>query len=185
MMEHSVQTMANKKALKYKPQRTARYYYLRFIRLKGDPCFLARGVAIGLFIGATPLIPFHTILTLFFAFILRGSKLAAILAGFAVSNPLTLFFQYYFSWRLGSWLTGSNISWERINAVVSRISEGAGFVETFNHLGKLSVDTIFVMVAGGCVLAAPIAAIGYVLSLRFFSAVQRKRQERQQARAKQ
>lgn len=169
-----------KKDLKYKPQRTARYYYLRLIRLKGDPGFLARGVAIGIFIGVTPTIPLHTILTLLLAFILRGSKLAAILAGWAVSNPLTFFFQYYFSWRLGSWLTGSDLSWERINAVVTRISDGAGFGETFALLGKLSQDTIVVMVVGGCALAAPIAVIGYLLSRRFFAAVQRKRQQRQE-----
>lgn len=171
--------MAGKKTIKYKPHRTARYYYLRFIRLKGDPGFLARGVAIGLFIGTTPLIPLHTILTLFFAFILRGSKLAGVLAGFAVSNPLTFFFQYYFSWRLGSWLTGSNLSWDRINAVVAHLGEGAGFLEALSHLARLGLDTIFVMVIGGCVLATPIAAIGYLFSLRFFSAVQRKRLERQ------
>ena len=38
---------------KIQPQRAARYYYLRFIRLQGDPHTLARGVAIGLFIGVT------------------------------------------------------------------------------------------------------------------------------------
>jgi len=39
---------------KIEPQRTARYYYLKFIRLKGDPAMLARGVAVGVFIGITP-----------------------------------------------------------------------------------------------------------------------------------
>ena len=181
-MTPPVPTMASKRDFKNRPHRTARYYYLRFIRLQGDPQFLARGVAVGFFIGVTPTIPLHTLLTLLFAFILRGSKLAAILAGWAVSNPLTFFFQYYFSWRLGSWLTGSDLSWGRINAVVARIGEGAGFGETLALLGKLGQETIAVMLVGGCALAAPIAAIGYLLALRFFAAVQRRRQKRQQHR---
>jgi uncharacterized protein len=170
--------MASKKGLKHRPHRTARYYYLRFIRLKGDPEFLARGVAIGFFIGLTPTIPLHTILTLFFAFILRGSKLAAILAGVVISNPFTFFFQYYWYWRLGSWLTGSDLSWERINMVAARINPGMGFGETLACLGKLSQETIAVMLVGGFAIAAPVAVIGYLLSVRFFTELQRRRQER-------
>ena len=90
--------------MKLEPRRTARYYYLRFIRLKGDPSVLARGVAVGTFIGITPTIPFHTVMALGLSFILRGSKVAALLATFLVSNPLTFFPQYYLSWQIGNWL---------------------------------------------------------------------------------
>jgi len=34
------------------PQRALKYFYLRFIRLKGDPSTLAKGVAIGVFVSA-------------------------------------------------------------------------------------------------------------------------------------
>ncbi|MEA1867995.1 MAG: DUF2062 domain-containing protein, partial [Thermodesulfobacteriota bacterium] len=44
------------------PGRTVRYQWLRLVRLRGDPFVLARGIAIGTFIGLTPTIPFHTIL---------------------------------------------------------------------------------------------------------------------------
>ena len=81
--------------MKFQPLRASKYYYLRFIRLRGKPSVLARGVAVGIFIGITPTIPFHTILALIFAYVLRGSKIAALLATFLVSNPLTFFLQYY------------------------------------------------------------------------------------------
>ena len=74
--------------MKIEPQRTIRYYYLKFIRLKGDPSSLARGVAVGTFIGITPTIPFHTVMTLALAFLLRGSKVAALLATVIVSRDL-------------------------------------------------------------------------------------------------
>ncbi|MBW2465955.1 MAG: DUF2062 domain-containing protein, partial [Deltaproteobacteria bacterium] len=98
--------------MKLEPRRAARYYYLRFIRLRGEPSVLARGIAVGTFIGITPTIPFHTILALLFSFILRGSKVAALLASVLVSNPLTFFPQYYFSWKIGNWFTPGNHSWE-------------------------------------------------------------------------
>ncbi|MDA8164593.1 MAG: DUF2062 domain-containing protein [Desulfobacteraceae bacterium] len=173
--------MATKKDLTSRPRRTARYYYLRFIRLQGDPEFLARGVAAGLFIGVTPTIPLHTFLTLLLAFLFRGSKLAAIMAGWVVSNPFTFFFQYYFSWRLGSWITGSDLSWGRISGVVARIGQGPGLGETLSLLGKLSQETVMVMLAGGFILAVPIALLGYLGALRFFAVVRRHRQGEKRA----
>ena len=44
-----------------KLNRLGKYYYLKFIRLKGDPRSLALGTAIGVFVGLTPTIPLHTI----------------------------------------------------------------------------------------------------------------------------
>ena len=38
------------------------------------------------------------------ALFLRGSKVAALIASVMVSNPLTFFPQYYFSWQIGNWL---------------------------------------------------------------------------------
>ena len=83
--------------MKIEPRRASRYYYLKFIRLRGNPGVLARGVAVGTFVGITPTIPFHTVLALFLAFILRGSKIAALLTSVLISNPLTFLLQYYLS----------------------------------------------------------------------------------------
>jgi uncharacterized protein len=164
-----------KKISRILPQRTARYYYLRFLRLQGDPRVLARGIAVGLFINSTPIMPFHTILTLLFAVLLRGSKLAALLAGFVITNPLTVFFVYYLCWRLGSLLTGSDLSWEQINAVLSSVTDGSSIRHTLALVGKLGQDAIAVMLVGGVVLATPITFAGYLFSLRFFTYMQEKR----------
>ena len=45
--------------------------------LQGDPQYLSRGMAIGIFVGFTPTIPFHTILAVMLAIFFRGSKSAA------------------------------------------------------------------------------------------------------------
>jgi uncharacterized protein len=169
-----------KKTLSLTVQRTARYYYLRFVRLQDDPRVLARGIAIGLFINSTPIMPFHTILTLLFAVILRGSKLAALIAGFAVTNPLTVFFVYYLCWRLGSLLTGSDLSWEQISGILYFVYDGGGFRETIVLVGKLSQETFVVMLVGGVALATPIASVGYLASLWFFTVMHDRRLKKMQ-----
>lgn len=159
-------------------QRAARYYYLRFIRLKGDPHTLARGVAIGLFIGVTPTLPLHTILILLFAYLLRGNTIAGIIAAAAISNPLTFAPQYYLAWRVGNWVTPGNLSWGQIKTALDIFTSDTGFMESFGVLARLSHDAIVVMLAGGFLLAAPIALVGYFLSFNFFKMIQNKRREK-------
>ena len=160
------------------PRRIIKYFYLKFIRLQGDPEFLARGTALGVFIGITPTIPFHTVLALTISYIFRASRIAALLATVAVSNPITFFFQYYFSWRIGTWLTGSDLSWDRINAVLEILISHSGFKAGIFALGSLGWNTITALVLAGCLLAAPFALISYFFSLRFFSIIKNKREKR-------
>ncbi len=68
--------------------------------LHGNPHYLAMGMGIGLFVGMTPTFPFHTIISIPFAHIFRGSKRAALL-GVWISNPLPLPFCYYISYKVG------------------------------------------------------------------------------------
>ncbi len=161
--------------MKFEPRRTFRYYYLRIIRLQGDPRVLARGVAIGIFVGITPTIPLHTILAIVLALLLRGSKIAALLFTVIVSNPLTIFFQYYFSWRLGTWLTFTDLSWDKIEAVLDLIAAHTGFRETVITLGGLGQDVLMVLLVGGLALALPFALVGYLLAYYFFSGLQKKK----------
>ncbi len=165
-----------KSQLKIQPRRTARFYKLKFMRLKGDPHFLARGVAVGTFIGITPTIPLHTILILLFAIILRGSKLAGLIASVIVSNPLTFFLQYFLAWKIGNWITPRDLSWGRIQSLMDFIHSGSGFLEILHAIGELGLETIFALVTGGCILALPFTVIAYVLTCKYFLTMQRKRQ---------
>lgn len=159
-------------------RRFFRYYYLRFIRLQGDTREIARGVAIGVFIGITPTIPLHTILILAIALLLRAGKIAGLLASCVVSNPLTFFFQYYLSWRIGTWVLPYDLSWERIQSVMAVISGHSSFKTSLESLGKLGWEAIMVMLSGGILLALPFAVASYFLSLSFFNALRRKKKKK-------
>lgn len=159
-------------------QRAARYLYLRFIRLQGDPHSVATGVAIGLFFGVIPLFPIQTLIIIFVAGLLRGNLIAALVSSFAVSNPLTWLPQYYFSWRIGNWLLPGRLSWEQINVLPQQLASGAGFTEIIALLARLGLNSMAVVLAGGALLAIPFTIAGYILSFNFFHVIQKKRRDK-------
>ena len=69
--------------------------------LQGDPHYVAVGMAIGVFIGITPTIPLHTVIAVALAFVLRGSKPAAII-GVWFANPITIPLFYWASYEIGA-----------------------------------------------------------------------------------
>jgi len=164
--------------MKLQPGRLIKYYYLRFIRLKGDPRTIARGAAIGTFIGITPTMPLHTISLLIIVPIFRANILAALLASMAMCNPLTYFPQYYFSWLIGNKLTPYDLSWSRIHSVMEVIFANAGFRHSLHAISQLGAEAFVVMLVGGVVLAIPFAIIVYFLTLRFFTLFQNRRMSR-------
>ncbi len=161
------------------PSRTARYYYLRFLRLKGDPRAIARGVALGTFVGITPTLPLHTIAILVAAPILRANLVAALLAATVVSNPLTFGPQYYASWLIGDMLAPCHVSWNTIQATLGQITGGdLSFQESLAAVWRLGSATLLTLVTGGIVLAAPIAAAAYFWSYRLVRRFQQRRAKR-------
>jgi len=161
-----------------KPHRAARYYYLRLLRLQGDPETLARGVAIGVFVGITPTLPLHTVLALLFAYLLGGNAIAALITTVMVSNPLTLVPQYYLCWRIGNWLLPGHLSWHKIQRVMAVIHSDPGFSESLHSLGRLSIEALSVLLLGGIILALPITLLAYQLSRRLFATIRQKRRQR-------
>jgi uncharacterized protein (DUF2062 family) len=157
-------------------QRRIRYYKLRFLRLKGDPKSIARGVALGTFIGITPTMPLHTIATLLVAPLIRANLIGAFIAGWAACNPLTYFLQYYLSWLIGNALTPYNLSWQRIKTVMDvLLSHGASLQIKLHAISQLGADAVIVMVLGGAVLATPFTIAAYFMTFRFFTKLRQKR----------
>lgn len=68
--------------------RGLKLFFIRFVRLKGTPHEVGKGFALGIAIGMTPTFGFQMILAAIAAWILRESKVAAIL-GVWITNPLT------------------------------------------------------------------------------------------------
>ncbi|MDL2124231.1 MAG: DUF2062 domain-containing protein [Deltaproteobacteria bacterium] len=130
------------------------HFITRFKQLNGDPHYVALGMAIGVFISVTPTIPFHTVIALALAFILRGSKAAAAI-GVWFSNPITIPLFYKGSYDLG----------------VSILGNSAPFsteYESILELLKLGADVTIAMITGGVVLGILPAIAAYFITRRIF-----------------
>jgi uncharacterized protein (DUF2062 family) len=83
-----------------------RSIYDRFINLNGEPEAIAMGMAIGVFVGVTPTIPFHTVLLVIATLLLKQNVTAAYLGSWIVSNPLTIPLLYFVQYQIGYHLLG-------------------------------------------------------------------------------
>jgi uncharacterized protein len=81
-------------------------FYRQFVSLKGDPRRIALGIAIGVFIGVTPTIPFHTALIVAVSVLFRQHVAAAYLGSWLISNPLTIPVFYFSQYEAGRLLLG-------------------------------------------------------------------------------
>lgn len=130
------------------------HFITRFKQLNGDPHYVALGMAIGVFISVTPTIPFHTVIALAMAFILRGSKAAAAI-GVWFSNPITIPLFYKGSYDVG----------------VSILGNSAPFsteYESILELLKLGADVTIAMITGGIILGILPGIAAYFITRRIF-----------------
>ena len=133
-------------------RRVLRYHWLKLLRFQEDPRKLAWGMALGVFIGITPTIPFHMVTALSLAALLRVSPVTAFI-GIQIGNPLTIVPIYIASYKVGQFLL------YRGKPLV--------FPETFSF--KAWIDVLWqggvALQVGGVVLAIPPAILAYFVTL--------------------
>ena len=158
--------------------RISKYYYLRLRRLRGSPHSLASGFAIGVFIGLTPTVPFHTIAIVFLTLITRTSTVAGVISGWIICNPFTYLPIYYFSLIVGNRVTPYEISWEKIQITLDSAINSGSYLRTLKILTGTGFEMGVVMLVGGCVFALPFTILSYYFALYFFAKMRKKRIEK-------
>ena len=139
----------------------SRKFFSRIKKLKGDPDYVAKGMAIGVFISITPTIPFHTVLALLLAFSLNGSKPAAVI-GVWFSNPITIPFLYLASYKAGGFLLGNSIPFDQK-------------YDSLLELMKLGMDVTLAMLVGGIIIGIPPALLTYGITKKIFVKIHSKK----------
>ena len=142
-------------------------FFVRIKKLQGDPRYIATGMAIGVFVGVTPTIPFHTVIAIALAFILRGSKPAAAIGSW-FANPVTIPFFYIGSFKLGTLILNKPIPFD------------VKF-ESVTELMTLGLDVTIAMIVGGAILGILPAIVTYILTYRIMTRVREKARNRKQA----
>lgn len=144
-------------------KRRTREFYKRFISLKGEPRDIAMGMAIGVFIGATPTIPFHTAMIIAIGVLFKQNITAGYLGSWLISNPVTIPLFYFMQYELGSIVLG----WQK-----SPWSLGDYSLESIMNLGW---HILFPLFTGGIITAPFFAVPAYFLTRRLV-VVYRKRE---------
>jgi uncharacterized protein (TIGR03546 family) len=133
-------------------RRLLRYHWLKFLRLQEDPRKLAWGMALGVFIGITPTIPFHTVATLSLAALLRVSPVTAFL-GIQIGNPLTAPALYLAAYKVGQFL----------------LYRGQPLVFPESNSFKAWIQVLWqggvALQVGGVIIAIPPAIVAYFLTM--------------------
>jgi uncharacterized protein (DUF2062 family) len=134
-----------------------KYWINRTKALNGEPRYVAMGMAVGIFVSATPTIPFQTFIAVTMAFILRGSKSAAAI-GVWLSNPVTLPVFYLASYKTGALLLG--------------ISNGTDITgHTTTDLLKLGFDISLAAMTGGIVIGIILAIGAYFITRKIVTKI--------------
>lgn len=126
---------------------------IRLTRIQATPDTVARGMALGLFIGMTPTFGIQMVLALVFAFLLRQNKIAAVI-GVWNTNPLTAPFIYGLEYEVGRVMMGLPHPHVAIEFTYAAL-KGVGW------------QVVAPLWLGSFVLGVPVALIGYSLTLRF------------------
>jgi uncharacterized protein (DUF2062 family) len=143
-------------------RRAIRYQWVKFKRLQGDPRKLAWGMALGVFIGITPTVPFHTVGVLALAPLLRISPVTAYL-GIWVMNPVTIAPLYLLAYKVGQFFLFQG----------EPLTLPATF--DFNSALQLLWRGGLALQVGGLIIAIPPAILSYFLTIW---AMQRYRQQK-------
>ena len=130
---------------------------VRFIRLRGLPEEIAKGVALGIFIGMTPTFGFQMAIALFFAYLLRENRLAA-LVGVWVTNPVTAPVIYAIEYEMG-----------RILLDLERARLPLEF--TWEAYSKLGWNIMYPLWVGGTLAGLILGSLSYFITLRMLPIV--------------
>lgn len=125
---------------------------IRLLRLRGTADEIAKGLALGVFIGMTPTFGVQMIIAIFVAILLRENKVAAAI-GVWVTNPLTAPFIYTLGYETGRLLLGM----DRLH-----------LIREFNYqaLKSFGWDLFLPLTVGGFVLGILCGVITYALTIR-------------------
>ena len=133
----------------------------RIKKLPGDPHYIAMGMAIGIFVGITPTMPFHTVIAVALAFILRGSKAAAAI-GVWFCNPISAPFFYLGSYKAGMFIFGHSAPFD-------------AKYESVLELLKLGVDVTMAMVVGGIILGILPGFASYFITRKIITTIRSRK----------
>lgn len=130
--------------------------YLKIVREKASPEYIARGWAIGMFYGCLIPFGFQLICSIPTALLLRGSKIGAVF-GTLLTNQFTIFLIYPLQCYVGGWLVGNNLSY----TMVKQVMKDVVVQQNYKALFELSSELCVAFFIGGALLTLLMTPLTY------------------------
>ena len=162
-------------------RKKSRKMYLKIVREKATPESIARGWSIGMFFGCTIPIGGQLICSIPAAFLLKGSKIGAVLGTF-LTNQVTVFFIYPVQCYAGARLLGLDLSYDCIKAKLKDVVSSEGFLECLDALKNLAGELAGAFFLGGAIMAAVLTPITYFLVKKMVVGYRIRTQKRRRKR---
>jgi uncharacterized protein len=139
------------------------------VSLNNSPQEIARGMAVGMVVGFSPLYGFQMIIAATLATLLKGSRAVAIIPVW-ITNPLTALPIYSFTYGIGRWMIGGpgvHQVYDGLSQVMRRMDHHDlwELIARFGELLKLGGEVLWPMTVGGLVVGLLCAAVSYPLTL--------------------
>ena len=151
------------------PHRWLHEHSLKLLAIRDTPEAIAGGVAIGIFMGFTPLFGLKTVLSILFAW-LTGSNIIAAVVASAAHDVLLPLMPVIFRWEydVGVWLLSQPHRWPPSLSKMHVQGYSWRHWTTFFTVGKP-------LLVGSVVCSAPFSLLSYVLTRRLVARHQRKK----------
>jgi uncharacterized protein (DUF2062 family) len=160
--------------LKKKLQKMWLKMYIKIVREKATPEYIARGWAIGMFYGCLIPFGFQLICSIPTAFLLKGSKIGATVGTF-ITNHFTIFIIYPAQCYVGNKIMGGNLTFAATKQVMKDLLEK----QNYEALLALGWDLVIAFFIGGALLTAIMTPVTYIFVKRLVAAFQARKNQKQ------
>jgi uncharacterized protein (DUF2062 family) len=146
----------------------------RLLHIEDAPERTALAYSIGIFLGFSPFVGFHTLVGLAIAF-LFGFNRVAILLGVWTNTPWWIVPFYMMATWVGMWVTGFRIDWATLKEIF-QLGTGRGFMSS-NFWGGVSSQggLLLSFLIGSLILCTFLSVVAYPLSLTWIKFYRLKR----------
>jgi uncharacterized protein (DUF2062 family) len=134
-------------------------------------------MAFGVFTGMMPIMPFQIAVAVALAIFFKGSKITAAL-GTWISNPLSLYFVYKASYKLGAFLLGLPEQSEIFSSVMTAIQSGEESMVVVDKILGAGGVSLAAFLLGGLVMGTVAAFPTYFIFLPVFTRIRAWRRAR-------
>jgi uncharacterized protein (DUF2062 family) len=148
--------------------------YIKIVREKATPEYIARGWAIGMFYVCLIPFGFQLICSIPTAFLLKGSKIGATVGTF-ITNHFTIFIIYPAQCYVGNKIMGGNLTFAATKQVMKDLLEK----QNYEALLALGWDLVIAFFIGGALLTAIMTPVTYIFVKRLVAAFQARKNQKQ------